>query len=287
MARTTSLFAFGIEADALVEDQDSLVRLPSSATLGHMAWLVRKAEAGATNGGRPHALALRPDRLSETSVRQLETLRSALFASRLAIHATPLPPLAAGILAGLAAGLLERLEPGVLFAGLRRLERELTTVAWVDSVAGLAHPRPSGSQRAASHLPGSAFMVSVTPEPEVRRLSRRESSEMPPRPPTPARALVAGRSAASEWVGETVEPALSGATLEDVELPAASPAWWGTRRVVEVVAYPTDLDALAARLSRGRHESCQWCGAAIAARRCPFCGQPAADDARAGDGAVA
>jgi hypothetical protein len=287
MTRTTSVFVFGIEANALVEGQESLVRLPSSATLAHMAWVARKAESDAGNGEAHLALALRPDRLPSGSVRQLDTLRSTLFSSRLAVHATPLPPLAAGVLAGLAAGLLERLEPGVLFAGLPRLERELTALGWVDSVAGLDHPAPSGSQRVASRLPGSSFQVAVSPEPGVRRLSRPEPLEPPPASLVPARVLVAGRSTRPEWVREVVEPAFPEATIEDVELPETAAEWWGTRRVVEVVAYPTDLDALASRLSRGRSRTCHWCGAIVAGRRCPFCRQPVAPEEAARNGTQA
>jgi hypothetical protein len=274
MTPTTSLLTVGFQAGDLASDSLLVTGLPESASPGRMAWLLNKT--GGRGGRSPHAIAVMSDRAPAETVRRVETLRAALPEARLAIHRTALPPLAAGALASVAASMADVLEaPGVLFAALGRIEKEIVTLAWTDRVAALRHVGTSMAQNAIAMVPGTSFGVSLTPEPVVRRLTRKDLAVPVPETRGPLEVVVAGRESNPEWVADFVEPAFVEHAVRDVELPEGSPAWWGTRRVVEVVAYPTDARSLVGRVTRGlRRSSCGWCGEAIASAVCPFCRQP-------------
>lgn len=268
------MFTFGLEAEPAAPGDEPVLAVPESGTAAHMAWLLGDLASSRLEGER--FVALRPERIADPALRRFELLRSTLFRSTLGVHATPLPPLAARVLAGLAAVLARKVAaPGLLMAALPRLERELTVLARLDRVTGLRHPAPSVSQHAASMLPGSAFGVVLGEEPVVKRLSGRDSTLPVPRPSGPSRVLVAGRTHAPGWVEEFVASLFASNEVEDVEVPEeATEAWWGTKKVVELVAHPTDLSALAARVAgRRRGRPCEWCGATVAKSPCPFCRQ--------------
>jgi hypothetical protein len=269
---TTPLLVMGLEPAGPAEGAGPITRVPTGSTPGHMAWALNGTPRPTPD--RP-AIALYSDRSAPADVRHLEMLRSIAFGSRLAVVAVSAPPLAAGVLASLLSSLSEHIDaPGLLLAALPRLERELVSLAWVDRVTGLGHLGPGVVQRALSLVPGTSFGASLTPEPVVRRLTKQDLSVPVPAIEGPMRGLVAGRSANPSWVAEFVEPALAGVELEEVEPSEWVPDWWGTSKVVEVVAHPTDIAELAARLTRGlRRSPCQWCAELIAADRCPFCRQ--------------
>ena len=68
--------------------------------------------------------------------------RALLDTARVAIHVTPLPPLAATALASLASSLARGCHPpGLLASALPGLEEQLHFVTWLASVTGLKHPR--------------------------------------------------------------------------------------------------------------------------------------------------
>ena len=51
------------------------------------------------------------------------------------------------------------------------------------------------------------------------------------------------------------------------------PSWWGTGKLVESVAYPFDVQALAKELVDAADPwTCRWCRELIARSPCPLCG---------------
>lgn len=247
--------------------------LPSAASPGGMAWSLNGSGSGRD---RPCALAVYSDRTPEADRRALAMLRSTEVLPGLVEYATKAPPLAAGVLASLASAI----EPlmgglGALVAALPRLERELVSLAWVDSVTGLRRLGAGFALHAVSVVPGTSFAVSLTPEPIVRRLTRRDVGIPVAVPAGAIEVVVAGRETNPAWVSDFVEPTFAGRPIVDVAATAAGPAWWSTRRVVEVVAYPTDVESLAERVGSDlRRSECAWCGEEIASTVCPFCRRP-------------
>lgn len=208
--------------------------------------------------------------------RRLDTALTAVGADRVAVVPSDLPPLAGGVLAALAAALSERLSAGLLVAGLDAIAAELVVVGWVRSVSGLTRPDVSVLLHGASLLPGGrGFGVGLQPEEFVRKLN--PAREVPLALAAETSELVlADRDGDVSWVTDVVNPALGRLTVSEVDSPSRAPEWWGAGKLTEIVAYPADLEALAARVAAGRTTGrCGWCGTSMAAASCPFCGHTA------------
>ena len=219
-----------------------------------------------------HAIALYPEWAREPTLQRLETVRSALSTGRLALYGTSLPPLAAGAFASLAGAVAQYIpSPGVLLSALPRLESELTVMAWLRGVRRLRTPRPGLGLRLASMWPGSGYLAHLGASPAVRRVRRRGEVPVERRPEL--RLVVASRDGDLEWVRQALIPALGDPPVTEVEATKAGPGWWGTRRLVEIVGYPSDVPALAGRASLGVEGTiCWWCDETVATDPCPFCG---------------
>ncbi|HEV2814307.1 MAG TPA: hypothetical protein VGW10_13715, partial [Solirubrobacteraceae bacterium] len=166
--------------------------------------------------------------------------------------------------------------------------RELIVGAWAGSVSGLEQPAPSVAQHARSALPGAAFAVRVQPDPCVVTLGRGTAAPFAP-PDRPIELLIApGKGADVDWVIDVAVPALGDPPVSEVEQAPGASAWWGTAKVVELVAYPADLAQLAQRAVPADLVACRWCAEPVAAgRSCPFCGErngPAQAGSQAGVG---
>lgn len=57
-------------------------------------------------------------------------------------------------------------------------------------------------------------------------------------------------------------------------LPADSPAWWATGKLVEFAAAIPDIAMLYQLVASVRREQCRWCGAELIGDRCGFCAAP-------------
>jgi hypothetical protein len=229
-------------------------------------------------------LAVYPAWHAEPALQQLQTIRSMLEAPRVLSFGTSLPPLAAATLAGLAAAMGGRgISPGVLIGGLRRIESELVVFAWAGSVARLRHPAPTLGQHVRSYRPRSSFFVSVQPEAAVVPLGRQVGPLLELAPSH--HVVVAGPRIDDRWLHAAAATVRRSAdTVLDAQ--PLVPQWWGTAKVVEGVAFPRDIDALAARVRRAASASCPWCGEDTVAPPCPFCGM-AGDEAGAQAGGQA
>jgi hypothetical protein len=234
--------------------------------------LIGLLSSGLAGGGR--TVAIVGDWLDAEQRDRVHSARTLLDTDRVALVETDLPPLAAGVLTALADALAARSpQAGELVAALPALAGELTVVSWLASVSKLRRPAPSVAQHARSALPGSAFAVVVAPDEHVHTLGRNDSGiEIAPAG-QPAQLVVAsGEGGDTAWVLETLNPALGSLPVLEVAPSEAGPSWWGTSKLVEAVAAPTDLPALAARLLPSGLAACRWCGEPLAASPCPFCG---------------
>ncbi len=213
------------------------------------------------------------DWLPDETLRGVHTVRSLLQTDRVAVHVTDLPPLAAGVLAALAAALAP-LAPaaGVLASGLGAVGEQLHVLAWTGSVAGLQHPRVSMLHHARSLVPGSAFGVGLQPEPFVQPLSRKHAEVPLDVPDHPLELLVAPAERGDlTWILEVVSPALGGVPVREIPATMHGPDWWGTSRLVEAVGVPSSLEWMAQTAFAGTIAPCLWCGEPILAAPCPFC----------------
>jgi hypothetical protein len=207
-------------------------------------------------------------------------VHSLLQTDRVAVHLTSLPPLAASVLAALAAA-LSPLAPsaGALAGALELVADQLYVLAWTGSVAGLQHPSVSLIHHARSLLPGSAFGVGLQPEAFVQSVAREPDVPLAPCE-HPLELLVAPtESAELSWVLESVAPALGGVAVREVLPTMHGPAWWGSSRLVEVVGVPASLEWLAGVAFVDPPVPCSWCGEPILAAPCPFCREAASPGA--------
>ncbi|CAN5247975.1 hypothetical protein BH23ACT9_BH23ACT9_10750 [soil metagenome] len=220
-------------------------------------------------------LVIYPATLGDAPARAISTVRAALDGAPLLWHATGLPPLAADVLVTLAAALHEPLgDAAVVAAALPLLEQQIVHLAWVPSVTGLRAPAPTVWQHARSMAPGGSWLVSSWPEPGIHRLG---SGDLPalPSPAQEVGVVVADLDGDLTWITPTVMAHMPAAVGVQVEPPADSAAWWGCRRVTQVVVYPRSVEQLA-RALRGHLDPgpCGWCRRTVGSRICPWCELP-------------
>ncbi len=223
-------------------------------------------------------LAIVPTWDLEPHLAALQVARSALDSTRLVVHRTDLPPLAAAALAHTAAELTSRelVPDGVLASVMPTLERHVVGAAWLGSVARLREPAPRLGLHARSYLPGASFGAVVDEDPRVVPLRRKEAATLPlpmPRVAGGWRVWVAwGEGGDAEVVRRSITQFAPGAPTDRVELSAISRSWWGTDKLVELALAPADPAALAADLTAGLDPTtCRWCDERIATDVCPFC----------------
>ena len=267
-----AIVALGFEGDPIGTPRvgGSLTSFPVPLRREDVPALIEVCAAAIEREG--HAIALYPEWEQEPTLQRLKTVRSALATGRLASYGTSLPPLAASAFASLATAVSEYVpSPGVLLSALSRLEGELLVMAWLRGVRRLRHPRPGTAQRFASLWPGGRYLAQLGPRAGVRRLRGRAEPALEPRPDL--RLVVASREGDISWVREVLASALGAASLVEVEPTGAGPAWWGTRRLIEIVGYPVDVASVAGRAALGVEGAiCWWCDETVATDPCPFCG---------------
>jgi hypothetical protein len=270
--RVAELVAVGFRGGSFVAGQGNVTAFPSQPGRDDVGDLVDAVASGLDGCG--NVVAIIPAWDSEPALQRLETVKSAIDATSLAVYATEMPPLAGAVLTSLAGAVAGHAESaGMLCAGLPALERELIIYTWMGSVAGLAKPSPSLAQHAVSLWPPTAFGVSLQPEPLIKRLTRKDRSMPFPTSYRPMSLAVSVHgSGDAEWVKEVVAPGLGLPPVKEVEPAPGSSRWWGTSRLVEAVAYPIDVPVVARRMVQGLSRSlCKWCGELIGSDRCPFC----------------
>jgi hypothetical protein len=282
--QTPTVLVFGLKPERLVDTEGRIDAFLEPPSQEQTETLVEAVRSGADGAG--HVLAIVPQWLAGDGLLRLQMVESALDDETLTIHETPLPPLAGAVLASLASAIAPYLPGrGVLVSLLTEIEAELHVFTWLGSVSGLSTPAPSLSQHLASLSPGSSFGVSSYPEPTVHRLGRDLPGVPLPRIDRPARLAVSDHGGDASWIG-SVNAALGDLEVRQVEPTPNGPSWWGTGKLVESVAYPFDVHALAKELVDAADPwTCRWCRELIARSPCPICGHRGRPPRRRGQAA--
>ncbi|WP_031153371.1 hypothetical protein OHA91_14540 [Streptomyces erythrochromogenes] len=259
-----------------------------------------------------HLVALVPPWLPRSTVQRLHTVRAILETDRIALLDIDLPPLGTallarqlrqlsvcdfspGIIASAARLLSHYIYAGALLGSVAKLDRVRVPVglgsharSWSPSAqfAVLAHPTPhlaklgaSGGGRGGAHggsqRAGSQHGGSRSGSPGGSRGSSYGAAPVLPAGPDFATHLTFARGQlASDWVAAELGPAWQVQGVMENPLPAASPAWWGTPKLVEFAAGIPDLSVLYQLVASVRREQCRWCGLELIGDRCGFCAAP-------------
>jgi len=269
------IVVFGLKPERIVGAEGRIDAVPEPPTAEQAGLLVDALSSGIKAGGS--VIAIVPEWFGPDGLKRLEMARALLDTSRVVIHVTPLPPLAATALASLASSLGPRLpSAGLLGSALPGLEEQLHAITWLGSVTGLKHPAPSLGQHVASLTPNSAFGVSSHPHQAVHKLEPGQASVPQARVVRPSRLIVAARNGDEGWITGPVNAQLGTLPLVRVEPTPGGPSYWGTNKLVEAVVCPADADGLAQELLQSVDSwGCRWCGELIARSPCPMCGHRA------------
>jgi hypothetical protein len=273
-----AVLGIGLELQALWPDAPAVTRLPVPTGGGDedLVALVDAFEAALADHRR--AVVVLPEHTGEEAHRHLQTARALMDTERVAIVRPDLPPLAAGVATALAAATAPHLRGGAVLAQVfDQIAGELVVAAWLGRVSGLRRPSPSVGQHVRSLVPGAGFLAVLQPEELVRPLKAEDTPADLPLPATaadrPRELLMAPHPGTDvDWVTERANPALGDLRLRELDPTAAGASWWGTDRLIELVAYPTDVEALARRVAPTTLQRCGWCREPIAQQPCPFCG---------------
>ncbi|MEV5464013.1 hypothetical protein [Streptomyces sp. NPDC002788] len=201
--------------------------------------------------------------------RRLHTLRSLMETDRIALFRPELPPLGLAVLARQLRQLAScDIGPGVLASAGRLLVHYIHAGALLNSVARLDRVPVGLKSHAKSWVPGSQFGVLAHPEPQLVRITPEARL---PGPEFGTWMLVAKGQLQSDWVTATLAPSWKARGLREVPLPAESPGWWGTGRLIEFCSYLPDLSVLYQLVTSVRRSRCHWCGIDVIGDRCVFC----------------
>ncbi|ARE74840.1 hypothetical protein ACFVZ8_03480 [Streptomyces sp. NPDC059558] len=242
------------------------------------------AETGALLERHGHLVALVPPWLPRSTVQRLHTVRAILETDRIALLGIDLPPLGTALLVRQLRQLsVCDFSPGIIASAARLLSHYIHAGALLGSVAKLDRVRvPVGlGAHARSWSPSAQFAVMAHPKPHLAKLSGGAQGAHGPR----AAALPAGPDFAthltfargqltSDWVTAELAPAWQVQGVMESPLPAASPGWWGTPKLVEFAAGIPDLSVLYQLVASVRREECRWCGLELIGDRCGFCAAP-------------
>ncbi|MFJ3974976.1 hypothetical protein [Streptomyces sp. NPDC090021] len=206
--------------------------------------------------------------------------------------------------------------PGVVASAARLLSHYIYAGALLGSVAKLDRVRvPVGlGAHARSWSPGAQFAVLAHPTPHLARLGSTGAGRgarsgrggrggahggghggrggppggspagpqdaaaavLPAGPDFATHLTFARGQLTSDWVAAELAPGWQVQGVMENPLPAASPAWWGTPKLVEFAAGIPDLSVLYQLVASVRREQCRWCGLELIGDRCGFCAAPLA-----------
>ncbi|MFF7437635.1 hypothetical protein [Streptomyces sp. NPDC008122] len=223
-----------------------------------------------------HVVVVCPAAAPTAVEHRLHAVRALLESDRIALVRTDLPPLGAAVLVRQLRQLAGcDFSPGVLASAARLLAHYIYAGAVLGSVSRLDRVPVSLGSHLKGWLPGAHFAVLAGPTPRIVRVG---ASEEPLAGPEFATELLLARGQLqTDWPATTLVPRwrIPG-PVHEVPLPASSPGWWGTGKLVEFAAYLPDLPVLYQLVSSVRRETCHWCGMELIGDRCGFCAAPLA-----------
>ncbi|MFF5634138.1 hypothetical protein [Streptomyces sp. NPDC012825] len=218
-----------------------------------------------------YVVVLYPATLSRPFEQRLHAVRALLESDRVAFLRSDLPPLGLAVLVRQLRQLsVCDFSAGVVASAARLLSYYIHCGALLGSVAKLDRVPVSLTSHARSWIPGSRFGVVAGPEPQLIKVGDGTLTG----PEYDTRLLVARGQLQSDWVTGTLAPGWKVQGVEETALPAESPRWWGTGRLIEFAAHIPDLSVLYQLVASVRRERCHWCGMELIGDRCGFCAAP-------------
>ncbi|WP_433402633.1 hypothetical protein [Streptomyces sp. CA-146814] len=222
-----------------------------------------------------YVIALYPSGTRPEHVGRLHSIRSVLESDRIALVEADLPPLGFAVLVRQLRQLsICDFSPGVIASAARLLSHYIYAGALLNSVARLDRVPVSLKSHARSWVPGSQFAVLAGPEPQLIKVG--PAAEPLAGPEFRTHLLVAKGQLPSDWVQETLAPAWQVQAVHETPVPADSPRWWGTGKLVEFAAHLPDISVLYQLVASVRRERCHWCAMELIGDRCAFCSAPLA-----------
>ncbi|GAA3928080.1 hypothetical protein GCM10022244_41510 [Streptomyces gulbargensis] len=221
-----------------------------------------------------HVIVVCPTSAPPAVAHRVLAVRALLESDRIALVRTDLPPLAAAVLVRQLRQLAGcDFSPGVLASAARLLAHYLYAGAVLGSVSRLDRVPVGLGSHLTGLLPGAHFAVLAGPTPQMIRIGSHETPLTGPEFPT--QLLLARGRLQTDWPATTLVPGwrIQG-PVQETALPAASPGWWGTGKLVEFVAHLPDLPVLYRLVASVRRETCHWCGLELIGDRCGFCAAP-------------
>ncbi|MFI6346291.1 hypothetical protein [Streptomyces sp. NPDC050560] len=219
-----------------------------------------------------YVVVVHPATLETAYARRLHTVRAILESDRIALVESALPPLGIAVLARQLRQLsVCDFSAGVVAAAARLLAHYIHAGALLASVTRLDRVPVDLKTHARSWVPGSQFGVVTGPTPQLVRVG---GDARLTGPEYATRLTLARGQLQSDWVTETLAPSWRVGGVQEAALPADSPGWWGTSRLVEFAAHLPDVSVIHQLVSSVRRERCNWCGMELIGDRCCFCGAP-------------
>ncbi|MFJ3581359.1 hypothetical protein ACIPPS_03845 [Streptomyces sp. NPDC090127] len=220
-----------------------------------------------------HVVVVVPTSLPKPAEQRLHAVRSLLESDRIALVKTDLPPLGSAVLARQLRQLsVCDFSPGVVASAARLLAHYIYAGAVLGTVAKLDRVPVGLKSHVKGWLPGAQFAVLAGPAPHLTRIG---SGVAPPAGPEFATQLVLARGQLqTDWPTTTLAPTWQVQAVHEAPLPAGSPRWWGTGRLVEFTAYLSDIAVLHRLVASVRRETCHWCRMELIGDRCGFCAAP-------------
>ncbi|OKK06215.1 hypothetical protein AMK26_09165 [Streptomyces sp. CB03234] len=219
-----------------------------------------------------YVIALYPASLPAPHERRLHTVRSVLESDRIALLKLDLPPLGVAVLVRQLRQLsICDFSPGVVASAARLLSHYIYAGAVLNTVTRLDRVPVSLKSHAKSWVPGSQFGVLATPAPQLIRIG---TGEQLAGPEFGTQLMLARGQLTSDWVTESLAPAWRVQGVVESALPADSPKWWGTAKMMEFAAFLPDISVLYQLVASVRREVCSWCGIDLIGDRCGFCSAP-------------
>ncbi|WP_093803342.1 hypothetical protein [Streptomyces sp. Wb2n-11] len=226
-----------------------------------------------------YVVAVYPASLPAAHEHRLHTVRSILETDRLALLKLDLPPLAIGVLVRQLRQLsICDFSAGVVASAARLLSHYVYAGALLNSVTKLDRVPVSLKSHAKSWMPGTQFGVLANPDPELIRIGSGGAGAGAGAgltgPEFSTQLLVGKGNLVSDWVTGTLAPAWQVQGVQETALPADSPRWWGTAKMIEFAAFLPDISVLYQLVASVRRERCHWCGIELIGDRCGFCSAP-------------
>lgn len=216
-----------------------------------------------------YVIALYSSALPPEFVRRLHTVRSVLESDRIALLELGLPPLGVAVVARQLRQLsLGDFPAGVLASAARLLAHYVYAGALLGSVTKLDRMSVDLKSHLKSLVPGTLFGVLANP---VQQLVEIGPQTELGKPGFATHLTVANGPLRSGWVTGTLARQWDVQGMQEVRLPADSPRWWGTPRLIEFAAAIRDSVVLYELVASVRRDTCYWCGLEFIGDQCVFC----------------